>query len=166
MSLIFLKKQLSKNSSKYFSLIMIIGLIMTSACFTLSHLFSFVPCFLCNVQRSIYMSLFLLGFFGLFCWNKKLIKILFWLVVIFLISGIAVASYHSLIQYGFLADPCHKISRIKDSLSFDKLIFDSPTPCSKILLSVFGISVPVYNALIYSSLLIFSLIYKIRLKRF
>ena len=113
-------------------------------------------CFFCNLQRVVYILISIISLFGIVFSSFR--KHAFWLIVLILSIGIIISAYHSLIQYGFLKDPCKIAPQISNLNSFETLIFNSPIPCSKISWSLFGISISLYNFGLYLCLLIFALI--------
>ncbi len=112
-------------------------------------------CLFCNLQRLIYILIAILSFLGIAISSFK--KYAFWSIAIILFMGIIISIYHTLIQYGFLKDPCKVATQITDINSFENLIFYSPIPCSKISWSLFGVSISIYNLGLYLCLFIFTL---------
>lgn len=99
------------------------------------------PCTLCKFQR---IPLFIAIPVSLFClFQKNKLYALAFLRMTFLILGI-LASYHLMIQFGFISDPCSVPKGIKTLDDF-KNILNTPISCSTIKWSLFGIPPSGYN---------------------
>lgn len=131
---------------------------MGTMCFTMQYVKNLHFCVFCYLQRFTYLSVFAISAFALISSHKEISrKILFTI----LITGALIASYHVLIQYHFVKDPCNYGKQVSDIKAFENLVFNSPLPsCSKIPWKLFGISITLYNSVVLWSLSLISLLWK------
>jgi len=100
-------------------------------------------CTLCVLQRWPYAIAVLVSLLGIFSRHTTLA--IYTLLGIFLFE-FGVSTYHLLVQYGIVSDPC-SVPKITNSEEFWKVL-KAPLPCSKITWKFLGIPAAGYNALI------------------
>lgn len=132
--------QYSKN--KIFALSLGFSIIAVLFSLFVEYGLSIKPCSLCKWQRWVFISISggsLLGFLL----NRK--REMLGLVLICFVGLFLLSSYHGLVQYGVISDPCI-VPKISSADDFWKMI-NAPLPCSKISFSIFGIPISVFNSI-------------------
>lgn len=103
-----------------FLAVSIIALVIS---FFVEYVIEIHPCILCQLQRIPYIATIVLALIALFIRPKKfmtrLIQLLF-------VGGITIATYHSLIQFGFFRSPCQNAQIKRNGPSWR--IFSLPPP--------------------------------------
>jgi disulfide bond formation protein DsbB len=100
-------------------------------------------CRLCNLQRIGFFLTSILALFGTFFERKHFVLISLRLTTA---GTLAIATYHGLIQLGWIADPCY-VQIPPDIESFKRFIFQNTAPCATIFL-VLGLPISLWSILI------------------
>lgn len=111
------------------------------------------PCFLCQIQRVLYLLLIPVALIGIF---SPLITLGKRCCILLLIASCLVSSYHSLVQFKVIRDKCQIDLRINDPESYKSMLLKTnnlKTSCSKISWIILGIPISVINNLISITLL-------------
>jgi disulfide bond formation protein DsbB len=111
------------------------------------------PCLLCKLQRSVY---FLVLFIAPIGFNIHFNKCMRTTLKFLFFSGLCFASYHSLIQIGWLQDRCIMTQKINNIDDYILMLQQPKAGCSIIGWKLFGLSYSIYNA-IFSSFALFLL---------
>ena len=107
-------------------------------------------CHLCQIQRLIFVFLFVLSIFGFF---RRFVAAVRTGCLVLLTSGICVATYHSLVQYGMLKDRCSGLSNMPDIASFESSLMRSTSSgCSARSWTILGMPVSVLSGCLSFSL--------------
>jgi disulfide bond formation protein DsbB len=114
------------------------------------------PCSLCKLQRYIYFSIALLAPVGLIQSYNSPIR--YALSIIFLI-GFCFAAYHTLVQFGWLADRCTMTQKIENLNDFMNMLEQPKTSCANISWKFLGLSASIYNT-IFSLIALITLNFK------
>ena len=122
-------------------------------CFSLFFEFALgiLPCKICMWQRYLFFSILSLSLFSMIT-NYQVFVLL---VLGTFVGLICVSTYHALIQFGFVSDPC-SVPRVATMEEFWKAINSTTIPCAKITASIFGFPISLVNAI--SSTVIFFLL--------
>lgn len=113
-----------------------------------------VPCQLCLIQRWILLGLVGISLLELVvdpAFNR-------WAIRAVLLAMIGVASYHFVIQMGWVSDPCRLPSQTIGSINDFKQLLKVKQPCSQAALTVLGIPASIINASFGLSILLMSFI--------
>jgi disulfide bond formation protein DsbB len=101
------------------------------------------PCTLCKWQRLLYLTIFCISPFGLIqqCsqFAKKSLSILF-------LVGFSLATYHTLVQFGWLTDHCAISQNVETINDFITMLEQPKMSCAKIGWQLFGVSASIYSA--------------------
>ena len=113
------------------------------------------PCTLCKVQRGIYLSIIPIAIAGLVFSDRQRLQrgIRIGCIVLLSLSAIT-ASYHTLVQMGFLKDRCKPNLAIGDTDSFRALLTTPKKGCSEDGWKLGKIPAPALNLLLSVVLLI------------
>lgn len=99
-------------------------------------------CTLCKWQRYIYFLIFSLSPIGLI--QRYNLSIRYALIFVFFI-GLCLATYHTLVQFGWLADRCEITQKIENMNDFMKMLEHPKAPCANVSWKLFGLSASIYN---------------------
>lgn len=131
-----------------------IGLVLSLSVLLVSFLFEWLsgvrPCFICQLQRLPYVAAIVGSVYGLIFRQSTFATS--WLLLASLTS-ILLSGYHLLIQYGFLAEPCH----VPNVVTIDDFnaILSNTTACSQKSWMFLGVPISAYNFLLSASGLTF-----------
>lgn len=134
------------NENKFFSCV---GLFSFS-CLALSLIQEFAykidPCYLCNLQRLVYIAIVVFCLFGYFISLKRIALTL--ISGAFLI-GFLISTYHLFVQLGLITDIC-SVPKVESLEEFQQLILNpsATKPCSIISWKFIGLPISAINALI------------------
>lgn len=123
-----------------------IALVCLAASFFVEYALKISPCMLCKLQRIPYFATAALAFIGLFIpFKQALIR----LTQVFFLTGVIMASYHTCVQFHFLASSC-QTKKIEQT-----------GPSWRVL----GLPPPLYNGVISLAVLIGSEIFLVRSRK-
>lgn len=105
------------------------------------------PCSLCKWQQYIYFSIALLSPIGLIQYYNFSIRNA---LSVILLIGFCLASYHTLVQFGWLADRCIITQKIENLNDFMKILEKPKTSCANVGWKLFGFSVSIYNIIFFA----------------
>ncbi|MFI5343901.1 MAG: disulfide bond formation protein B [Chlamydiales bacterium] len=131
---------LTIKNNRFFLFVIAFSFFALCTSFSAEHLFKKIPCDLCKLERIPFIGMFVVGGIGFFNIGNRIP--LFCLAGICLISLI-LGAYHFGIQQQIFTDQC-KVDSITSLDDFKKLLH-SPSSCSKVELSFFGIPAPLAN---------------------
>jgi disulfide bond formation protein DsbB len=152
----------NRPSKSTFSAIFFAACLALSVSFFVEFFLEKRPCFLCTIQRALYLSLLVSTLIGIVSSFTAMAKML---CQISLICIFAVAGYHSLIQFEVIKDTCKTESKIGDIESYKKLLLkteNSAPSCSDNSWSIGGIPLSIINGLMALGLFCFLNRYKLR----
>ncbi len=111
------------------------------------------PCGLCLAQRHIYEGLLLSVLLWYYLKPKQVFQLI---VILLLITGIIVASYHTLTYFDLIETKCNIEQPIPSFQAYySNLSKTTPPPsCSGQMMKVLGIPLPMANIFIYTSCLL------------
>jgi len=119
------------------------------------------PCSLCEWQRYIYFSIFVIAPFGQIQRFNSAVR---GVINIILFISICLAAYHALVQLGFLTDRCTMTNKIENVNDFMNMLEQPKTPCANIGWKFFGLSASIYNVILsFNALIILNFKYLKRL---
>lgn len=114
------------------------------------------PCFFCKWQRYVYFSIALISPIGLM--QRYNFSTRYTLSFIFLI-GFCLAAYHTLVQFGWLADRCTMTQKIENLNDFMTMLEQPKNSCANVSWKLFGFSASIYNT-IFSLIALITLNFK------
>lgn len=121
-----------------------ISLIILAFSFYHQYFEKFEPCNLCHLQRFVYLLICTIAPFGLI--RRIYVPIKTALNFIFFL-GFCLASYHALVQIGWLADRCIVTQKIENMTDFMQMLEHPKTHCAIIGWKLFGLSASIYNSI-------------------
>lgn len=107
-----------------------------------------VPCFLCRIQRYLYVFLIPASLIESFVSLRSISRKC---CIIFFALSCLVSSYHSLVQFGILNDKCQTQTTINSSNEYKALLLTKKQkhpPCSDKSWNIFGIPISVFNGIV------------------
>lgn len=128
---------------KLFSACLVISLFSLGLSFYAEYALGKSVCTLCLFQRWPYAVAVLMALIGIFSRFSTLV--IYALLGIFLFE-FGVSTYHLLVQYGVVSDPC-SVPKITNPEEFWRVL-NAPLPCSKITWKFLEIPATGYNVLI------------------
>ena len=128
---------------------LILGVSISSALLSLFIEFGLhmKPCFLCSLQRYIYVSLIPLSSLGFFRFHKTA---RFACIALLSLSAL-VATYHTLIQYNLVADRCKSAYSVNTADDYKKLL--AKGECSAHQLTIGDFPASLWNGVVSTALL-------------
>jgi disulfide bond formation protein DsbB len=103
------------------------------------------PCHLCQLQRYVHFSIFMISPIGLIRdINFPIRKVL----ALMFLFGFSLAIYHSCVQFGWLSDRCTMTQKIENVNDFMTLLEQQHIPCAKVTWKLWGLSAAVFNAIL------------------
>ena len=122
-------------------LTVLIATIVLSLSFFVEFALGYPPCFLCWVQRALWMGLLFLALLQILakCKARK------WIILL-LFLNLSIATYHSLIQFNILEDRCKAALHVKDPADFMAALTKNPSRgCSEKSWDFLGVPAPLLN---------------------
>lgn len=130
-----------------FSTIFILSVIAIAWSSFIQVLGDLKPCMLCWMQFGIYFLLAIASLLLLIFSNSSRFK---WLILLILIGGIAVASYHCCVYFGWISTKC-RITTLNSEIMM-RLLQANSDSCLQNNFTIFYIPAHVVNLIIYTAL--------------
>lgn len=139
-----------------------IAIVTLFIAFIAEHKFGILPCHLCQIERAVFAALAILGIISTFYYRP----FLFPLVLLVALGGICLGFYHVGVELHWWKAPESCIGMGISAKSFDAFhaqFMQKPVVrCDQINWVIFGISVTIWNALLFCGIGLYSLIVKIK----
>lgn len=142
------KKWCLKRAYLTISIVSLCALVLSTVIQFKGHL---KPCSLCWAQRVVYLSAALISAWG-FSGSKK--RLCLRVLVVVLLCGLGIASYQSLMDFGFISSKCYFSPNDLLDLVDTPNVSETMTPCTQHQLMLFGVPASFVNALIFLSSLL------------
>lgn len=134
----------------------IVCLSTLASSFAAQYIWGLQPCNLCVAQRVPYAIALVFSLGGIFF---KKHHIIFQLLSICFLVGLALSIYHLAVQFGLIKDRCRAATIANDIQVFEDLL-QKKKGCGEISWKLFGLPLPLINSVLFSALALLAHFFK------